>query len=166
MVEREWKVKPFPGDEINDEALQIHGLTREAIATFDDPMKAHSEFVAMLGKYVDKYSRADKFYPAGYNVRFDLEFLSVWFLKCGDAYFGSWQNWRALDPLPYLYTLDFSGVLILANYKLGTVAEHYGVEIQAHDALSDVRAAREILNRVVLSPATVPEPAEESDLSF
>lgn len=142
-------IRPFDSDEIDPKALEIHGYTKEQMDEFTPPLEAHATLRNYLGKHCDAFKKADKYYPAGYNARFDLDFLAQWFKKCSDVYFGSWQNWRALDPLPHLYMLDALGILSLPNYKLGTVCEHYGIELEAHDALSDVRAARRLVHMIL-----------------
>jgi len=37
------------------------------------------------------------------------------------------------------------GKLKLENYRLETSAKHYGIKINAHDALSDIEATRELI---------------------
>ena len=146
--EFDFKIRPFPADAIDDEALLIHGYTREAIQEFASPKEVYVELLDILGTYVNKFDKTDKFYPGGYNVSFDYGFLQAFFTKCCDKYFGSWFNHRKLDPLPFLWRGDFIGKYRLENYKLETVAKHFGVDLVAHDALSDVRATREIFRMV------------------
>jgi DNA polymerase III epsilon subunit-like protein len=141
--------QPFSYDNISPEALEVNGRTIDEIKTFPSPHDTWAALTRIMGKYVDKYDKADKYTPAGYNVRFDLDFMSQWFQKNGDKYFGSWQNWRALDPLPFLHAMDHAGMISLQNYKLETVANHLGIEIDAHDALSDVRATRQVLKHIL-----------------
>ena len=143
--EGEIKVQPHSYENISQKAVEVHGITIEDMKQFDPPRVAHEKILAVLGRYVDKYNRYDKYYPAGYNCSFDLSFMSEFFAKCGDKYFGSWVNWRRIDPLPMLYVMDLNGDITLPNYKLETVCEHFGVEIKAHDAVSDIRATSEIL---------------------
>lgn len=147
--ERDIRCQPFNWDNIEDEALQVTGVTKEQLAEFQEPHEAYKEFIELLGKYVDKFDREDKFYPAGYNVEFDLNFLSSFFRKNKDVYLGSWINWRKLDPLPLLFAMEYKGEIKLENYKLETVANHFGIELQAHDAFSDILATRKILHRIL-----------------
>lgn len=145
----EAKFQPHKGAEINPDALAVTGTKQEELFTRKTSIEAYNDFKRWIEKYIDKYNRADKAYPAGYNVRFDLEFVERWFRFNGNQYgTGSYQNWRYLDPLPILYRMDYAGSLDLPNYKLGTVCSHYGIEIEAHDALSDVKAAREVMMRL------------------
>lgn len=148
VAEQSWRIQPLYADEIDDKALAVHGMDREKIKSFPPAPWVFCEFTVLLGRYVNKFNKLDKYYPAGYNVRFDLDFLAQWFKKQGDPYFESWQNWRALDPLPFLYSLDFHDAISLPNYKLETVCAHFGIPLEAHNALSDVRAAREIQHRL------------------
>ena len=138
-------MQPFDFDSISAEALTVNKLTIEQLRWFDNPRDVYSGVCKILSKYVDKYNRADKFHPAGYNVGFDCDFFKEWFLKNGDVYYGSWFNWKQIDPLRVLYFMDGIGVISLPDYKLETVCAHYGIEIEAHEALSDIKATREII---------------------
>ncbi len=144
-------IKPVNLEAISQEALDVIGKTREELMTGIEPKEAHKIFTDDLGKVCDKFDRSDKFYPAGYNVAFDLDFLSEFFKKQDDKYLGSWINWKSIDSLPIMRWLDFKGKLTLKNYKLATVCEHYGIWIDAHDALSDVTATRQLI-RMLSNP--------------
>jgi DNA polymerase-3 subunit epsilon len=140
--------QPKNYDSINPEALEVTGLTLEQIKSYPPPVATLKRFCEILGRYVDKYNKNDKFYPAGYNVRFDLDFLQQFFLKNGEKYgSGTWQNWQAIDGLPICHFLAYKGILKLENYKLSTVCKHFDIEIQAHDALSDIEATRNLLKK-------------------
>ena len=85
------RVRPNPKACIDDAALSVSGVTREQICGYPPMEDVYKEFVAMLGKYVDKYDRKDKFFLVGYNNSpFDNQFLRAWFKQNGDDYFGSW----------------------------------------------------------------------------
>lgn len=146
VEEKNFFVQPFKGQIIKKEALEVNGLTIEQIRNFPLPHVVYSELVEILGRHVDKYNRNDKFYPAGYNVQFDLNFLSEFFQRSGDKYFGSFVNWKRIDPLPILYMFDHIGAISLENYKLETVCKYFEIEIKAHDALSDIKATRKLIN--------------------
>ena len=149
VEEFDFKCAPYATDEIVQEALDVNGFKLEEIKSFPSPMEVKNNFVNILGHHCNKFDRNDKFFPAGYNARFDVDFLASWFKKAGDKYLGSWINWRILDPLSILYILHYQGKIDLPNYKLETVAAHFGVTLsKAHDALSDVRAARDVFKIV------------------
>ncbi len=146
VEEIDLKCSPHEGAEIDDNALLVTGTTRNELAQRISSLEAFHLFREFLARHVEPYDRNDKCYPAGYNVHFDLDFIQKWFRLHGDRYgLGSYVNWRRLDPLPVLFMKDFTGNLNLPDYKLETVCRHYGIAIEAHDALSDVRAARSLL---------------------
>ena len=68
------------------------------------------------------------------------------FAKNGDVYYGSWFNWKRIDPLGVLYFMDGMGKISLPNYKLETVCDHFGIKIDAHDAISDIRATKQLID--------------------
>jgi len=140
---------PFSFENISPEALEVHGITIEELKKYQSPQSAYREFMGVLSKHCNKFDRSDKFYPAGFQVNFDINFLSEWFKKNGDTYLGSWLNWKAIDPLSILRWFDYMGIISLPSYKLEKVCEHYGIEIDAHDALSDIKATREVMIRLV-----------------
>jgi DNA polymerase-3 subunit epsilon len=144
------KCEPHSYENVSQEALDVHGIKLEEIKTYPSPVSTKNQFCDILAKHCDKFDKTDKFYPAGYNCRFDLDFVAQWFKKCKDNYFGSWQNWRAIDPFPILCIMDFQGRISLENYKLETVCKHYGIPLAgAHDALNDVKATRELIQSVL-----------------
>jgi len=137
-------MQPFNYVTIDLEALLKQGRTVEEIKTYPDPRKVYKDLISTLEKYVDRYNKLDKFHNAGYNSKFDMDFLKQYFIKNGDPYFGSWFNYRAIDPLPLLHILDGMGSVSLENYQLETVCKHFKIPLDAHDALSDITATREL----------------------
>jgi DNA polymerase III subunit epsilon len=147
-------MQPYDWAAIDPEALQVSGHSEEKLKTYMPPKKAYQQFVGVLGKYCDKYNREDKFYPAGFNCGFDLEFLNGFFYKNGDKYFGSWQNWRMLDPRPILLFLNFMGKIALPKYSLEEACKYFDIKIDAHSAESDIEATRALLYKLkdIFSP--------------
>ncbi len=146
VEEVDLKFAPHDGAAIDDQALRISGTGRAELRERMSSSDALTLFREFLGRHVEPYDRNDKCYPAGYNVHFDLDFVQNWFRLNGDKYgLGSYVNWKRLDPLPLLFMKDFTGALRLPDYKLETVCRHFGIDIQAHDALSDIRATRVLL---------------------
>lgn len=139
-------IQPHAGAEISKQALAINKRTEEEIVKppFLPTREGYRKITDMFTRHVDKFNRADKFYPAGYNVGFDVDFLGQFFERNGDKYFGSWMNGRRLDPREMMAWLDYSCGLQLKDHKLSTVCEYFGITIQAHDALSDIRATRDL----------------------
>ncbi len=134
---------------VSPKALEITGKTLEEIEKYPVQESQFVRFSDDLGKYVDKFNPSDKYYVCGYNVKFDLDFLFAWFKKNNDDYLGSWLNWKTLDPLQILYLLDSTGRINLHNYKLETVCKYFKIEIDAHDALSDIKATKLLYRKLV-----------------
>jgi len=143
-----YKIKPFNMSEVSYEALETNGFTLDAINKFDAPDEVLRKLIVLMGQYVDRFDPADKFYPAGYNVQFDLNFLRAFFEKNNDKFFGSWFYWRPIDPLPVLYLFETLGKIHLPNYKLTTVCELLGIEFKAHDAFEDIEATMKVIDYV------------------
>jgi DNA polymerase III epsilon subunit-like protein len=57
---------------------------------------------------------------------------------------GSLFNHRVIDPLAYFRFLNSVYDWKLENMKLSTIARAMGIKIDAHDAMSDTRALREL----------------------
>ncbi len=149
VEEKNFLIKPPKGTKVDKEALAINKMSLEKIRTFPEGREVYNQIQESWGKHCDKFTKEDKFYPAGYNVDFDLRFMVEFFKQNDDKYFGSWCNWKRIDPLPLLYLLEYKGVLKLENYKLTTVCDYFNIPLTAHDALSDIKATRELFKVLI-----------------
>ena len=142
-------VQPFDYNNIEASALATHQISVEQMKTFDSPQIVYSKLINILNKYINKYDRNDKFIPAGFNVKFDIEFLQNFFMKNGDKYYGSYFDYHFIDAMAILFLKRYAGKIHLDNYKLETASKYYGIKIQAHDALSDIEATRELIMKMI-----------------
>ena len=84
----DFKVRPNPNAVIEQEALDVAGVTKEQILAYPPMTEVYTQFVKMLSKYVDKFKKDDKFFLVGYNnASFDYQFLRGFFLQNGVKYF-------------------------------------------------------------------------------
>jgi len=148
-VERQifdFKMRPFPGQEIEEDALKVTGTTRGMIEGYMDPREAYRRLLAMLGTYVGKYDKIDKFHFIAYNASFDDAFVRQWFLNCGDKYFGSWFWWPAIDVAVLAAEAIGPDRALMPNFKLTTVADWFKVSADgsAHDALYDITITQKV----------------------
>jgi len=143
--EDEFCIRPSDFSTVSQKALEVNRLTVEELEHFPVNKLIHTELTQILSIYVNRYDKTDKFVPVGYNVRFDLDFLRSFFEKCDDLYFGSYFHNKPIDPLYLLFYLDYLGEIKLPNYKLETVCRHFKIELDAHDAMSDIKATRQLL---------------------
>ena len=147
----EIKIMPHEGADISPEAFAVNGLSLEQVNAppYILPAEAYRNLLAVFGRHIDKFNRNDKFHVGGYNVRFDIDMLSALFRRMGDKYFGSWTNYRALDALHLCWACEHQGLLALPDYKLGTVADHFGIKFDAHNAIGDIETTRMIYSKAM-----------------
>jgi DNA polymerase-3 subunit epsilon len=143
------KIRPTNFDNISAEALAVNGFTIDDLKQFPPIEQAHKKLIKLFSKYVDRYNKFDKFQPAGYNVGFDMNFLAELFKKVGDKYFGSWIDYHKLDVASILQFVTLKGILRLDSYRLVNVAKHFGIEIDAHNAKSDILATRQVCYKLM-----------------
>jgi len=142
------KIKPFESDVIEQEALNVSGITLEDIKGFEDPKTAYNSIVSMFDNYIDKYDKNDKFIVCGYNVRFDMDFLKEFFIKNGNDYLFSYFG-KPKDPFPVIQYLSAMGKINTFNNKLSTVCEYFGINIKdAHDAMADIQATKSLIEKL------------------
>lgn len=150
-----FKCQPTDWDAIEPNALKTTGIGIDQLKTFETPDQTMKKIRDLFTKYIPKYTKmGDKFYPAGHNVQFDLDFLNSFIKKHGNADEQKWgattyQNWRSLDSRVLANFLVAKGKLNPENIKLSTLCDHYKIDIDAHDALSDIRATREVILRMM-----------------
>lgn len=138
----DFHVRPNPKALIEDAALEVAGVTREQILAYPPMEDVYRQIVAMLGKYVNKYDKKDKFFLVGYNnASFDDPFLRGFFMQNGDMYFGSWFWANAIDVMVLASDYLADRRPEMENFKLATVAKFLGIEVDdahLHDAGYDI----------------------------
>lgn len=144
--ERVFQMCPASVCEINAEALKVNKITEEQIKTYPPEHVVKKEIDAMFEKYVSRYDPNDKFIVAGYNVGFDIDFLSELFSRSGDVYFRSWVDAAKMDIMIVQSFLEWTGKSPKPKIrKLAGLGLHYSAEnANSHDALDDIRLTREI----------------------
>lgn len=142
----DFKFAPREDEVIDKIAREMGGFSsdEELRALPKTSNEAYRAFIAILEKHISKYDKTQKFTFCGYNVSFDDGFLREWFKKNHEKYYGSYISPYKIDVYSFTGMLRSMGKLKVENLKLETVAKHLGIEIIAHDALSDIRATYEI----------------------
>lgn len=147
-----WHVQPNPNCEYEEGALDVAGVTKEEVAAYPTMVEVYNQFVAMLGKYVNKFDKKDKFTLIGYNnSSFDNQFLRAWFVQNGDNYFGSWFWSNSLDVMVMATSELIDERANMVNFKQGTVAKYMGIPVcedNLHDSLYDIRVCMAIFQHV------------------
>jgi len=94
------RIRPAEGLVIEDAALEVSGVTREQIASYQSEKEALKQFIGILSRYVDRFNTKDKFFLTGYNnASFDNKFLRAFFTRNNDKYFGSWFWSNSIDVM-------------------------------------------------------------------
>ena len=142
----------FEDQEISEGAAQLQGLSVDDFAArineYKPPRIAYDDLMHNLEKYVDRYNPNDKFTVAGYSPSFDVAFLEAFFRKMGDPYLYSYIRRSVIDILAVCRFISWAGEIYVENHKLETVCEAFGIELQAHSALDDIKATREVALRI------------------
>lgn len=133
--------QPKNWDTIEEEAIRVHGISRQRMKTFQTQEQMLDNFI----KYLKQFNV--KFVIAGFNVNFDKQFLSKLFNSQGKATdFFTFFDISIHDTLARARSLK--GKIKTENNKLETLAKYWGIEIQAHDAISDISATIEVDNQI------------------
>lgn len=146
-------MKPRPDAIISDKALEVIGKTRREIFSHELSQKEAYDFLlSIFKKYIDKYDKNDKFKLVGHNIDFDFRFFLEWAKKCDDKYVGSWIDYKkqfctfkVLQALRFIDGIENHEKLM--SNKLTDICEFLDIELKnAHDAMSDIKATRELYN--------------------
>lgn len=138
--------QPLDWNEIEQDAIDVHGITVEQMRTFQTSEEALDKFIEYLSSF------SCRFTISGFNVNFDRKFMSSWFSKHGRS-----EDFnRLFDTNIHCTFKRWKKVLSvlgrrapqLENNKLETIAKHYGITINAHDALSDIVATIEVDDKI------------------
>lgn len=148
-----FKVQPNPKCEIEKEALEVGKVTQEQIMAYPAMNIVYKELIIILQKYVDRFSKKDKFFLIGYNnAGFDNNFFRAFFLQNNDNYFGSYFWAGGMDVMVLATEFLKHKRHLMQDFKLKTVAEEMGLSIDAsklHDAVYDVFLTRAIYKSII-----------------
>lgn len=144
VEEGNFLMAPHAGSTVEKKALEINKRDIVEIMQYPHLKDTMKDFKMILAKYVNKFNKLDKFVLAGYNIAFDEQFLRAAFTRTKDKFFGSWFFWPKCDCVTYVSRYIAEKNLRLKNYKLSTLCEHFNIPLDAHDALNDIRATRDL----------------------
>ena len=131
--------------EIDDYALEISKVSIEDLESYDRVSYCFKELMKKLVKYVNVNDKNDCFVIAGYNTAFDIGFIKEWFKEMGllDSYKDLF-HYKSLDVFSIVFALRHIGLNSAENDKLETICNYFDIEIEAHNALSDIEATKKL----------------------
>lgn len=136
---------PFPHQDIDPAALDICNISLEHMMEYQSPKKGFKQLYKLLNHFDEKYHPGKKFTVIGYNVAFDVDFVSRFFRNNGSEQFSILQNYKYVDVLALVrLMIDWGdkGLRKLGNNRLATLCDFFDIPLKAHDALEDIRATR------------------------
>lgn len=122
---------------VQQEALDVHGITIEQMKTFQTQEQMLEKFI----NYANSFNT--KFVIAGYNVSFDKKFMSAMFSK-HDKSSDFFRLFKINVHDTYVRAKSVKSKIDSKSLKLEALSDLYGIEIKAHDALSDIEATIEL----------------------
>jgi len=147
--EFDFHLRPMPGKFFTYEALQVIGKTKEEILAFPDPVETYQKVVKLFEKYINRYNKRDKLHLVGQNPRFDYDFMTAFFNDNRNPYFYAYVKYHLIDLVALTAAFSLAGIVKTPDMKLKTIADYFGIKLDAHDSKEDIRATREIFYRYV-----------------
>lgn len=151
VEEFDYKLRPFPGAIIEEEALKVGHVTIEQLSEYPNEERQFLLFKNLLTKYVSEFDKTDKFMVVGYNVRFDIDFVNALCLRNNYKYLFSliWGNHIDVMSIASekLETIRKS----MENFKLITVAKQLNIPIdesKLHNSMYDIIITKQILEKL------------------
>jgi DNA polymerase III epsilon subunit-like protein len=162
------RCRPMLGSPMDPKALEIGKISEEKLMELQSPLKAKIELEHLFSAHVEKYDKADKMIPIGFNIlAFDWPFFQRWWeIQCGnflpmelgnrnvwgdkvlDPYLLSYFRWPPID-LMSVAALKYRNLrqVSLPRLRLSDVAAHVGCPLEkdkAHSAVYDADLCRRI----------------------
>jgi DNA polymerase-3 subunit alpha len=125
--------QPIDWNNIDPKAIAVSNMTIPQLKTFQSPEVMIEKFIEYISSF------GVKFTIAGYNVSFDKRFLSATFSKLGKN--TDFYRLFSLDiHCTYNRAKEIKDLIGSSSLKLEALANLYDIQINAHDALSDIEA--------------------------
>lgn len=154
LLERNMRVKIFPGTKVEPKALEVTGLSLEDLERGMEPREALETLLDDLKTYFE----GERAIIVGYNVGFDEGFLRAFFKKCSGPAFWKYFQTPVIDVMSlagnqcrfvrdeidaYAKAHNMKGSFTL---KIVTGALGLTPDGDLHDALVDIRITRQLYN--------------------
>lgn len=127
---------------VSPKALEVNGRTLEEFDDFTDAKTALNDFIKVLNRYI---AVGEKLVPVAYNSSFDVRFIQDWFKDQGCLDYGKYFSYKDLDVFQLVKYLGYCGLFNTgSSQKLSSACKTIGLEFDAHDAVADIEATRDL----------------------
>lgn len=172
LKEFELLINPFTYPkqiEVQEKALAVNNRTIPEIQTFLDQKQCLDWLNSWIEYYVTQYG-CNRPYIVGYNVGFDVDFIKEWY-SANNMKYSLYFQYKFIDVMQHVMLLSYLGVLDPYNNTLKDMCLKFGINIDnAHTAIADIRATRELSQKLVQTHKYVqwlkPAPIEEGDTNI
>lgn len=137
--------------EINNEALELSGKTVDMFDSYGRSDKSFELLIETLDKHINKEDKEDYFTLAGYNTKFDNDFLKEWFNDNGHGEeYKNYIHYKMLDVFSLVMPLKHIGLIKTVNDKLQTICNYFSIPIKAHEAMGDIEATKKLYETIII----------------
>lgn len=152
VEEIDLKIKPVEGKNVSLQALEVQGRKfsdLEKFIPYEEAYKKFNTFLSRNGKRVP--TKLTRYIMGGYNGEFDCRFINEWYKDISGGPYEYWKymQFSPIDLLPILRCLRHYRIISIPDTKLETCCNYFGIELKAHDSLSDIRATRQLTNEIM-----------------
>ncbi len=131
--------RPRGSKYFTDKAAEIHGISYWQAQTFPDAKDSCLNMMEWLSPLLPKFPLKMIQHAAG---NFDFRWMESHFKK-EDFQSSFWKAFKKEDTESTLYMAKRQ-LVHLKDHKLPTICEHYSIELDHHNALSDAKACAKI----------------------
>ena len=131
---------------VSPKALECNGYRVEDFDRFTDSKDACKDFMKVLSKYKE----GPKFKLVAFNSHFDIGFIQAWMKDSKQDFYGRFIDYKDLDVFALVKYLQFySKIDTGISQNLENSCKAVGLEFDAHDAVGDIEATRDLHLRLV-----------------
>ncbi len=125
-------------------ALELTNKSEDEIKNYPISQLQFKKFIEFIENYVDPKEKYDVFQPIGYNINFDMDFIKAWFKDNRHDNYSDYFSYKDVDIFALVKVLKYLGYINTKNDKLSTLCEEFYITLDAHNALNDIEATKEL----------------------
>ncbi len=133
---------------VSDKALEVTSKTLKEIKGYPPVSISYLQFTMWL----NKHRREGEYYTLiAYRTPYDIGVLESLFKdQSGDKRtLYNYIHYKTIDVLEIVKVMTLWGIHKSKNEKLVTICEYYGIELNAHDSMEDIKATRLLHKRLM-----------------